>query len=311
MEFSDLIKQLNARKAGKGYRAKCPAHNDKSPSLWFTCDNGSLYFECKAGCEYTAVRAALGLEGGLRAEGAPVEIRDPVIEANRRRKIHEAWDRSIPITEGTPAWSYLRNRKCIDQGEYIPAVLRQTSVEIPYYNDEGSETGKYFAMLAKLQEPDGAIATLHRTFLTPDGFKAKVEKPKKLMVSPFAGCTDGGAIRLHAPIENTLGIAEGIETALACNKLFGCPMWAAWSASGMQKIQLPKEVRTLLIFADNDTSGLKAANNLMIRLQTENVNLKAYLHIPKLKGSDWHDQWISNSGSTGVQVSRNDSQAGT
>ena len=66
--------------------------------------------------------------------------------------------------------------------------------------------------------------TLHRTFLRPDGSgKAEMRSPRKLMPGTVP---EGSAIRL-GPVGAVLGIAEGIETALAASMMFEMPVWSA------------------------------------------------------------------------------------
>lgn len=48
---------------GKGWRARCPAHDGKSASLAITeGDNGTLLLHCFAGCQVHDVLAAVGLQ---------------------------------------------------------------------------------------------------------------------------------------------------------------------------------------------------------------------------------------------------------
>ena len=58
-----------------------------------------------------------------------------------------------------------------------------------------------------------ASVALHRTYLTADGRKADVPSVKKL--TGAAGPLAGACIPLHKPARGCIGIAEGIETALA------------------------------------------------------------------------------------------------
>lgn len=52
-----------ARASGMGWMCKCPCHDDKTCSLWVAdSTNGTIYVDCKAGCDFKAVRTALGLE---------------------------------------------------------------------------------------------------------------------------------------------------------------------------------------------------------------------------------------------------------
>jgi hypothetical protein len=48
-----------ARKSGADWMARCPAHDDRTPSLAITERDGRLLVHCFAGCEQSAVIAAL------------------------------------------------------------------------------------------------------------------------------------------------------------------------------------------------------------------------------------------------------------
>ena len=63
MTASELAATLNARKCGAGWRAKCPAHVDKRPSLSITeGEDGGIRLKCfSAGCATDAIVAAIGL----------------------------------------------------------------------------------------------------------------------------------------------------------------------------------------------------------------------------------------------------------
>src|SRR5712691_11061566 len=53
----------SARKAGGGWEAKCPAHDDRHASLCINEGRDSrVLLKCQAGCKYTAVVAAAGLQ---------------------------------------------------------------------------------------------------------------------------------------------------------------------------------------------------------------------------------------------------------
>ena len=47
-------------KSGDGYKARCPCHEDRNPSLSVKM-NGRLLLHCFAGCSYDRIVAALGL----------------------------------------------------------------------------------------------------------------------------------------------------------------------------------------------------------------------------------------------------------
>jgi hypothetical protein len=51
------------RRTGAGWQARCPAHDDRNPSLSVTEGrDGRVLLKCRAGCETPAVLAALGLQ---------------------------------------------------------------------------------------------------------------------------------------------------------------------------------------------------------------------------------------------------------
>jgi phage/plasmid primase-like uncharacterized protein len=123
---------------------------------------------------------------------------------------------------------------------------------------------------------------IHRTFLTQDGSaKAKVT-PNKMML----GKTQGGAVRMAEPAE-TLAVCEGIETGLSIQQVTGIPTWAALSCAGMQTLAVPDSVRTVLICADHDLPGLKAAE-AAARRWTQ-AGLTVQLTYPPRLGMDFND----------------------
>lgn len=58
-----LARLDGVRKSGQGYIAKCPAHEDKSPSLSLKeAANGDVVLHCFAGCSHVAVMESIGLK---------------------------------------------------------------------------------------------------------------------------------------------------------------------------------------------------------------------------------------------------------
>ncbi len=56
-----LAMNLSPRRAGKGWQCRCPAHDDRSPSLSACVSGGRLLLYCHAGCTFEQVRSALGV----------------------------------------------------------------------------------------------------------------------------------------------------------------------------------------------------------------------------------------------------------
>ena len=58
----NLVERLHARRSGKGWLTRCPAHNDRKPSL--SIDEGSdgrALLKCHAGCDVGSICAALNI----------------------------------------------------------------------------------------------------------------------------------------------------------------------------------------------------------------------------------------------------------
>ena len=65
ISHSDIITKLDARPNGTGHKAKCPAHEDGSPSLSIgTGSDGRVLLHCHAGCSTDAIVDALGINVG-------------------------------------------------------------------------------------------------------------------------------------------------------------------------------------------------------------------------------------------------------
>lgn len=129
------------------------------------------------------------------------------------------------------------------------------------------ERGVDRAMLAQVKKIDGTPIAIHRTFILPEGRKVR-------MMSPTMEPLSGAAIQLYEPGQE-LGIAEGIETAIACYELFDMPVWSCVSASLMESVQIPGGVERVIVFADNDknytgqAAAYKLANRLVLREKLE------------------------------------------
>lgn len=164
-----------------------------------------------------------------------------------------------------------------------------------YKGEDGEANGHYPGMLALVRDPADKIVGMHRTFLDGQGGKAPVRKAKKEMPRPSDLQTRGGAIRLGAPTGSILGVAEGIETALACWKATGIPTWSTLNRVLMEQFVPPAGVEQIVIFADKDRSGAGqlSAAKLAQRLLTSGRDVVVIQPRPPIPddaaGIDWND----------------------
>lgn len=161
----------------------------------------------------------------------------------------------------------------------IPPVLQGHSRLA--YVEAGRYVGRYPAMLAPITGPEGELQSVHRTFLA--------DLPTRKKIMPPVETIRGAAVRLFDPVDS-LGVAEGIETAIAARELFDVPTWAALSTSGLKTFRPPDDIRRLIIFGDNDSifAGQTAAYTLANRLARE-TSLDIEVNIPPGQPGDWLD----------------------
>lgn len=140
-------------------------------------------------------------------------------------------------------------------------------------------------MVALMVDCAGTPQAIHRTFLAPDGSgKAPIATPRKTL-----GMVAGAAVRL-APIADRLIIGEGIETSVSAGLMMGAPAWAAISAPNLEfKLKLPDCIREIIVAADHDGPGLKAARAALARWKAEGRAVK--IARPQTPGQDFNDLW--------------------
>lgn len=278
-----------AKREGSGWRCLCPAHSDRRPSLSLTLSaRGKLLVKCWNGCNGKDVMREIHgfLPNDVQCHRDVVSIASPVPMGQKLRNIERLWRRS----------------KAIRAGDLVGQYLRQRGLRLPDYSESlrfCPEASVYVqgelialpAMVARFDSPGGKMVQAHRTFLSDHGTKADIEGQKRFMPSPSADFTRGGAVRLQACFD-VLGIAEGIETALACHLKSRLPVWATCSAGNMERVIVPDSVREIVIFADNDKSGAGqlAAQRLGQRLSNEGKRVQIAIP-PQLDGAgrDWLD----------------------
>ncbi|WP_227288070.1 toprim domain-containing protein [Boseongicola sp. H5] len=278
-----ITRALGGAWTGKDGIARCPAHEDHTPSLSLKDGaDGRLLAFCHAGCPFVLVADALRAQGLLPsnqnyARQSPAErtqrAKDAKAAKDRRAQLgRELWERAGPISS-TLGERYIRERGITCS---LPGSLR-------YIGDCWHKSGQHLPAIVARVEGCESFA-VHRTYLKPDGRgKAAVDLPKVML-----GSVKGGSVRLSRP-SRRLAVAEGIETALSlrCGFLSAqTEVHAALSATGMRRFNLPPTPGELVLAPDGDPVGLAAAEYLAERAAKAGWHI-AWLRPPS--GMDWND----------------------
>ena len=182
----------------------------------------------------------------------------------QRAAMTALWKKAQPLSGHDIVCRYLANRGVLPKK--LPGALRYIN-DLAYYED-GRLAGYHPAMVAAYRSPDDYAGQIQRTYLKEPGEKADLGKGAKLLMPGRTPA--GGAVRL-GPVAETMGIAEGIETALGAMLLHRVPVWAALTAGNLMKWTPPEGCKCVIVFADMDPSftGQTTAYNLAHRLTVE------------------------------------------
>lgn len=259
---------------GHGKHGPCPLCGGKDRFLMDDKEGRGTYFcnQCGAGDGWKLVQGVLGCDfksaidqvAPLLGKVQPYKPKEPSITPEILREI---FVNSEPASKDNLVGLYLSYRGL----KIVPSCLRYAK-----QCWDGETRKNHPAMLAVVTLPSGRAVTMHRTYLdVVTTGKAKMESPKKVM--PGLEKMTGGAIRLFEPDNGTIGIAEGIETAIACTEMFNLPVWSVISATMMEAFEPPKGIKTVHIFGDNDAnfagqkSAFVLANKLALKKYTVEV----------------------------------------
>ncbi|WP_240906373.1 toprim domain-containing protein [Komagataeibacter xylinus] len=224
-----------------------------------------------------------------KAEATPDES-----DEKRRKQARAMWLGAQHDLISTPVDFYLAARgiRLAD----LPSVPRALRFAPEHYCHE--IRGKLPAMLAAITDGTGAHIATHQTWLAQDDAgvwrKARLEAAKKIR-----GAFLGGSIRLQrgasgkslkdSPAGEMAAIGEGIETCLSV--ALACPemrVLAAASLGNMASVQLPEQIRSVILLADNDDNA-QAQRGLRRAIDTHLAAGREVRVARSPKGKDFND----------------------
>lgn len=243
----------------------CPFHKEKTPS--FKISARTQRYTCY-GCGahgnaidwlmqmegMTFVQAVEALRDNWVPSGAPL-VRPayapkPLDERDSRIEARSIWKKALP-SKGTVVEEYLRgrgikpSRSALEHVKFAPLLRFSANGQL------------YPAMIAQLTDNQG-FCCVQRTYLdrnAPEKLKLPGGEGKNLPVKLTKGAMGPSAVRFSEPAGGTVGIAEGVETALSASQLYSLPVWATCGASRFKSIEFPPDVDSLVIFGDPGDVG--------------------------------------------------------
>ena len=233
------------------------------------------------GKEFREVASVIdGIVGNVRAD-AP--SKPAMTDDQIRSALRDTFKATVPVQPGDLVHRYLSTRH-VDEMIYPKALRFAQSLR----DGEGGVNPCMVAMVGVWGEKP---CSMHRTFLRRDGLgKAEIASPRKMMPGSLP---EGACVQLSEWTKSgTLGIAEGIETAMGASALYGIPVWAALNSEMLKKWMPPEGCEEVVVFGDNDEKfgGQAAAWTLAHRIAVR-CKIPVSVKIPENVGDDWNDVW--------------------
>lgn len=244
------------RRSGGGWYCRCPAHDDRTPSLSIAAgDDGRALVNCHAGCTVDAVCSAIGLRPADLFEPAPTRRNGTaprtrrVTASTKTRTVAPASD----CVDGDGAKSAPR-RTFSTAGEAVDALERQHGPRAawwPYHNAAGEPA----ALIVRWNAPHGKdIRPVSRT---PDGTRWRIgamPTPRPLYRLPEL---------LAAPAGARVWVCEGERAADAARAVgLVATTSAHGSKSAGQSDWSPLAGRDVVVLPDHDDPGERYADDV-------------------------------------------------
>jgi putative DNA primase/helicase len=243
----------------------------------------------------------------------PDDLSEEEIAKNRDRLIR-TWRDSKPLRQfNGPVEMYLEHR--------VPgSTLSRMSKHVRFHpslkyfemgdDDKLKSRGNHPAMICRVIDAAGKPITLHRTYLTPNGFKADLSKPKMQMGGVRK--LKGAAVRIFENNDSRiLGVCEGFENgwAVATAYRYKLTVWSLLNAYNLSIADIPRDrFDEVIIFSDFDKidvskkyrTGEHHAKLLAERLKKQ--GFKVSIKFPAREGIDFDDMWKEFHQSLGIKA---------
>ena len=263
---------VELKKAGVEFTGLCPFHNERTAS--FTVNDRKGFYHCfgcgahggaidfvrqRQGLDFKAAVELLESENGLRALQAarpappPPKVRQRE-DADKAEAVRRIWRETVALEAGGVVDRYLRGRCLVPPAQYgfgDPAVNAgwPPSIRFGAAVWHGLEKCRLPAMVTAQRRSDGALGSVHRTYLKVTGrdvSKAGTARDKAMFGDPV------GTFMLLGPVADRMIGGEGIETSLAAMQLYRRSGLAFGSRALMASVEPPFECSDFIYAADRN-----------------------------------------------------------
>jgi putative DNA primase/helicase len=283
MNAETLARALGGKRAGRQWVARCPAHDDRTPSLIIYDGKTDVQVRCLAGCTPMEIIKVLAATGRWEVAENGVQLQPPPDDAEARRNSELAiaiWNEGVD-PHGTLAEVYLWGRD-------LSLPTDCSGLRFHARCPRGGERGP--ALIAAMCPLKGhEPVAIQRIFFSAD----RAEKIAAMMLGPTSGCAMKLTEHYMTFSESLmfcprLFVCEGLETGIALIERGYSPCWALGSAGAIERLPVLFGVGQLIICADHDPVGLRAAKVCAERWNAT-THQEATIVTPEAEGHDYAD----------------------
>ena len=245
MNAREITRALGGQWCGDHGRCRCPIHGSATLSLKVSDHpRRGIDVVCFANCGWKEIKDELRRQG-LIGDG-PLNVKAIDIPEPEPKPVDwSLWHNTEPLPGTLGEKYFVKTRKLNIKGHDLDHAIR-------YHN------GQVMVVALMTHPVTNEPTGLHRTFLDTEGRK------RGRMMAPGSRV---GVVRVSPDEDVSYGLAitKGVEDALAI-LINGCgPVWAATSAGAINKFPVLAGIDCLTVFADNDSTGAKAAHTCKAR----------------------------------------------
>jgi putative DNA primase/helicase len=289
MQAAEIARTLGGKRYGDGFLARCPAHEDRTPSLSIRDGKRAVLLTCFAGCNRRDVLAELRRLGLLEKANCQNEYLFPDLPPTGHDtspnptmiaptdRINATLRRAMPIL-GTPAETYLLGRGLNpklanpDALRFLPATNRYPPTLVSVVT-AFTDASRVLSLQFTPIQADGGRG--QRTFLRGTRVAA-------------------GVVRLvdDAAVIDRLGVGEGIETCLAVMTAMHraervvLPVWSALSVHNLASLPVLPGIEAITVYGDADVGGLGQKAAYTIARRWAEAGREARVALPPV--NDWN-----------------------